>query len=309
MIHVAQSMIQMWNTKQLASAAVLVAGICDFSVSTTHSLNQTPLALPIRRTLPAIPNRSARRTVRQRSSTTTLSVLNDDNKQERDEWLSVASKIRQEVSELEAAAALSRQGKINEVSPKKSVVDYTDVANSVWILSYRFANDPEESNEKNRDDSLMTQRRLFGGKVTVRFRQDGYTDIVSQESYGSTIESCNIIKAWGWDVELSKDDENDGDMKDQEYILFSMDVEFPTATSGSASITTERFYFQARKDADARTGIISLSDGSVTVKRDIVQKSARWGFFSPAGILAQFRYVGGFVAKPIQITEVDRNVK
>lgn len=292
---------------QLEIPTVLVLWISGYSVVTTNSLTviQVSSASSIRRRLNSV--KSKQHITHERTSDTPLAALSGDNKQQPDELLSIASKIREEVRELEAEAALSRQGRktgFTEFLPTNTA-EYLDIANSVWVFSYRFANDPEDTSESS-NDSTMMKRRLFGGKVTVKFRQDGYTDIVSQESYGTSIENCNLVKAWGWDIELSKDNENDTDMKDQEYILFSVDVEFPSTNGASSVVTTkERFYFQARKDTDARTRIISLADGTVTVKRDIVQKSARWGFFSPAGILAQFRYVGGFVAKPIQITVTD----
>jgi hypothetical protein len=72
---------------------------------------------------------------------------------------------------------------------------------------------------------------------------------------------------------------------------------------GATKIISQRFYFQARQTKEKQTNIVSLSEGTVTVKQDIVQKSARWGLFSPAGILAQFRYVGDFVSKPVRIPE------
>jgi hypothetical protein len=296
----------MCNLFRLEIPAVLVLWISGYSVVTTNSLtvNQVSSVFSIRRRLNSV--KSTQHITHKRTLDTTLGALRDDNKQQPDELLSIASKIREEVRELEAEAALSRQGRkpgFTEFLPTNTA-EYLDIANSVWVFSYRFASDPEDTSERSNDNAMM-QRRLFGGKVTVKFRQDRYTDIISQESYGTTIENCNLVKAWGWDIELSKDNENDVDMKDQEYILFSVDVEFPSTTDSSSVSTKERFYFQARKDTDARTGIITLADGTVTVKRDIVQKSARWGFFSPAGILAQFRYVGDFVAKPIQITVTD----
>jgi hypothetical protein len=286
--------------------AALVLWICGCSVTITKSLmvHQATSAMPIRQRLNSV--KSTQRIAHRRTFDITLAALNDDIIGQPDELLSIASKIREEVRELEAAAALSRQGKNIGLtgSLPTNTTEYLDIGNSFWALSYRFATDPEESIERNNGNAMM-QRRLFGGKVTVGFRQDGYTDIISQESYGTSIENCNLIKAWGWDVELSKDNENDADMNDQEFILFSVDVEFPSITGASTTTTKERFYFQARKDTDARTGIISLADGTVTIKRDIVEKSTRWGFFSPAGILAQFRYVGGFVAKPVPITVTD----
>ena len=93
-----------------------------------------------------------------------------------------------------------------------------------------------------------------------------------------------------------------------EYVLFSMDFLVPdtTADENASSTTTkkkkkERFYFQARQEKDNR-GIITLRDGTVTVKQDVTENrdgtSAFWGLFSPKGILARFTYVGNFAARP-----------
>ena len=302
-MHILINVIQMRNVNQLFIAIVLILGRPDDLSLTTHSLTLNLPALSFRLRLGTV------HTIKHRAAKTsriTLAAITDDQKQKPDEWLSRASKIREEVLKLEAVAALSRQGRkvgTTEFLPADTV-EYADIANSAWALSYRFADDPDDEDNSNKP------RRIMGGKVTLKFRQDGYTDIISQESFGPSSNSCTLNKAWGWDIELSKDNENDASMKDQEYILFSIDVECPSSKNmnggvSATSTTKERYYFQARKDTDTRNGIISLADGTVTVKRDIVQKSARWGFFSPAGILAQFRYVGDFVAKPVRMTETD----
>ena len=64
----------------------------------------------------------------------------------------------------------------------------------------------------------------------------------------------------------------------------------------------ERCYFKARIDDDDNkdTGIITLSDGTVRVKKDVAEKTkGMWGLFQVGGILTQFRYVGDFIAKPV----------
>lgn len=213
--------------------------------------------------------------------------LTASSKDESDAWLDKAAKLRKEVRELEADTANTRRN-VDSNPIMAPASQYADVANSVWTLSYRFSDQPESEDDDAR-------RRFFGGKLTVKFRPDGYTDLISQEVIGSATEACKISKAWGWDVELSKDNENGGD---KEYLLFSVDVDLPPATLNDKP-SKQRFYFQARQEKDARTGLLSFAEGTVTMKQDVVQKSIRWGFFSPGGILAQFRYVGDFVAKPV----------
>ena len=94
-----------------------------------------------------------------------------------------------------------------------------------------------------------------------------------------------------------------------EYLLFSADVKLPPPIS-----KVERFYFQAnvnkqggRKNVNGIGGSISgisLTDGSVTVKRNIPGpgggKKGWWGVLRGANsILAQFRLVGEFKCLPV----------
>mmetsp|Transcript_51608 Transcript_51608/g.62081 ORF Transcript_51608/g.62081 Transcript_51608/m.62081 type:complete len:80 (+) Transcript_51608:237-476(+) len=69
----------------------------------------------------------------------------------------------------------------------------------------------------------------------------------------------------------------------------------------------ERFYFQARVDTEGNK--IKLSDGTITVKRDVVRTSTGgklfWGVFDGGGILAQFRNVGGFTCRPFAVSSTD----
>jgi hypothetical protein len=230
----------------------------------------------------------------------------DTNQQQPDEWLNMAAQLREEVRALEATTAIARQSKNAALYNTSSVVvEYTDIADSVWTLSYRFAGDPESPTTS--PEVVDPKRRFFGGKLTVKFRKDGYTDLLSQESVGLSSAACKPIKAWGWDIELSKDNNLYSYEEDDEYILFSIDVELPPLEKEQSLSSQQRFYFQARKVTDSTTGVVSFVDGTVTVKRDIVEKTAIWGFFSPAGILAQFRYVGGFILKPGRSLEKDDN--
>ena len=203
--------------------------------------------------------------------------------------------MREEIRALEAAAASTRDNRdASVVNSDSRPVAYTDIADSIWTISYRFADDPESENDSLEKAPL---RRSFSGKLRLKFRKDGYTDLLSQESVGSTASSCQIVKAWGWDVELSKDAKND--FKDEEeYVLFSIDVELPPSEKDDQPPVKQRYYFQTKIQRDSQTGVLSFVDGTVTVKRDILQKSSQWAFLSPAGILAQFRYIGGFIAKP-----------
>ena len=60
-----------------------------------------------------------------------------------------------------------------------------------------------------------------------------------------------------------------------------------------------RFYFQTRIEKDRRSGEIFLDDGTVTLKKDIEPPGGFWGIFNAGGILAQFRYCGEFIMKPV----------
>ena len=81
-----------------------------------------------------------------------------------------------------------------------------------------------------------------------------------------------------------------------------MDVKLPASDPDLPS-QTERYYFQARVDDETPNGGIALSDGTITVKKDVAEQTkGRWGLFNVAGILSQFRYCGDFVAKPSSST-------
>jgi len=79
-----------------------------------------------------------------------------------------------------------------------------------------------------------------------------------------------------------------------------MDVQLPASDPATKLLKNgkDRFYFQARIDK-SKSGAITLADGTVTVKKDVSEKTkGMWGLFQVAGILSQFRYVGEFIAKP-----------
>ena len=160
---------------------------------------------------------------------------------------------------------------------------YQEVADSAWTFSYRFAIAPE-------GDEESPPQPKYGGKLTVHFRRDGYTDLLQHEP-GVPSQALEIVKAWGWDLEKSEED-------DKEYILFSIDVIVPDDGR------KERFYFQARQEQDSN-GSIEFQEGTVTVKQDVSENkdgsSSFWGLFSPKGILARFTYVGNFSARPRKV--------
>ncbi len=195
------------------------------------------------------------------------------------ELLKKAAALREEANRLEESLKANRPAKTSNSTPSSKpkappITSYKSMKDSTWTLTYRFADRPE-----SRDVTSPFERNLYNGKLTVIFLNDGYSEVVRHES-----TNVKVQKVWGWDVERSNDDDND-------YLLFSVDFVLP-------SIGKERFYFQARKSVDG-IGNISLAEGTITVKQDVVDsKASRWSLFSPRGILAEFRAVGEFIGKP-----------
>ena len=216
---------------------------------------------------------------------TTVYLTSGTDEEPSEDLLSKAARLRQEAQDLETKLrASSPSGRPNPVEAAAAPVVYRDVKDSVWTFSYLFAESPED------DTSSRVPVTKYGGKLTLYLRPDGYTDIVHHHPSASI--SMDIVKAWGWDIETSAEDE-------QEYVLFSVDAIIPSDGR------KERFYFQARKDK-GRDGEIRLQDGTVTMKQDVTEtkdgSSTFWGLFSPKGILARFTYVGNFVARPSRKT-------
>ena len=199
---------------------------------------------------------------------------------------------------------------------------------------YRFANEPESADDGDDADgdggrtSTTTAtatatatggeerpgRRTYGGKVRIRFRPDGYSDILAPavpvvENDGGVIvvdgRVATFEKVWGWDLEAasppssSGGDSGEGGGGASEYLLFSADVRLPPPISA-----VERFYFQASvgTDGGGGGGGLSLSDGTVTVKRDVGAPGGGWwgAFRGAGGILARFRLVGEFRCLPVE---------
>jgi hypothetical protein len=176
----------------------------------------------------------------------------------------------------------------------------------------------------SQQEEQRRRRTFYSGKFTLKFKRDGYTDVLattmnvnngptsSLSSSSSPISKSRdndiqIIKAWGWDKETSNED-------NKEYLLWSMDILLPSTDPDSPG-QRERFYFQARVDdenekknngqptleakSSSSSSKLSLKEGTVTVKKDVAEKtSGWWGVFRIGGILSQFRYTGDFVARP-----------
>ena len=192
-----------------------------------------------------------------------------------------AEQLRREAEELESK--MRREKPSTTAGPASATAvpkkTYTTLDDSEWTLSYRFASDPPP-----KDDDQNVKLRYYSGKVAIKLRSDGYTDITDEEQ----VKDIQYAKFWGWDEEVSNED-------GLRYLLFSADVALPADDNNAG---TDRFYFQARVEQDERTKEISLADGKVTVKRDIEPPGGFWGVFSGKGILAQFRICGDFVCRP-----------
>lgn len=197
-----------------------------------------------------------------------------------------AEQLRKEAEELESTMRREKPsastGSASATAvPKKS---YTALGDSEWTLSYRFASDPPPKDDGGDGNDQNVKLRYYSGKVAIKLRSDGYTDIADEEQ----VKDIQYAKFWGWDEEVSNED-------GLRYLLFSADVALPADDNNAG---TDRFYFQARVEQDERTKEISLADGKVTVKRDIEPPGGFWGVFSGKGILAQFRVCGDFVCRP-----------
>jgi len=215
-----------------------------------------------------------------------------------------AERLRAEVEALEEGIRSKRAASPSSVadpaasSVKRREAQYQNLSDSAWTVSYRFASDPPpKDGEKVDEDDAGRMAPVYSGKVDVLFRPDGYTDILSGDNAGAKA-GIQYTKFWGWDEEFSN-------LDNQRYLLFSADVMLPDSDPITAKMSQnkERFYFNARVDVNYRTGFLSLSDGTVTVKRDVEAPGGFWGVFSGQGILAEFRKVGEFVCRPIKISE------
>jgi hypothetical protein len=186
-----------------------------------------------------------------------------------------ASKLRQE-----AAALREQLGETTSISKDTSTaaatskpIFYKELSDSVWRFTYRFSSEPEP-----REKEPTTSRTMYGGKLSLRFRKDGYTDLLSHEPTGAT--ALKIEKVWGWDEETSNDD------NDLQYVLFSVNAVLSEQDMSDLAGEPMRFYWQAQVERD-RSELISLTDGTVTIKKDVKPPGGFWGVFDGGGILAQ----------------------
>eukprot|EP00986_Skeletonema_menzelii_P020319 scaffold30824_cov228-Skeletonema_menzelii.AAC.3 len=281
----------------LLLSSVYCGNVAAFSSSSSSAISSPSAAAALK---------FARNTSAQRSSfsqqppisssavnNSLLSSSNDDNSttSEAERLRQKAIRLRAEADEAEKQISPTRSSRqVDTAAVKEVAVEYFDLKDSCWELSYRFSNEPE-SKDDNDSKNNKVPRKFYSGKVQLQFRSDGYTTNLSTTPNNEGGDQQAIInKVWGWDLEVS-------DQDSLSYILFSADITLPPPIS-----TSERFYFQARVDGGEKEGeALSLMDGSVTVKRDISAPSGGWwGIFRGAdGILAQFRQLGEFRCRPI----------
>jgi len=208
--------------------------------------------------------------------------------------LEKASRLRKEAQEMEIKMGRTEQGggvmTYRNESTENNVIAYTSLEDSSWIISYRFASEPSKDNEEE-----STKVMFYSGKMSIKLRADGYTDIlVNNDDKLTTPENVSGLKFnkfWGWDLEISRED-------NLKYLSFSADVSIPPSDPNyTSSGEVTRFYFNSRVDVESKTNAIILSDGTVTLKRDVEPPGGFWGIFNGGGILAQFRYCGEFLCK------------
>lgn len=206
----------------------------------------------------------------------------DSSSKESSDLLEKAKKLREEAQRLEQnlreSPSTNRRSAASDAAKPASAP--TKLEDSAWTFSYRFSSQPKD---EDADGVILPN---YAGKLTIRLTPDGYSEVVSNEE-----NQLRIGKVWGWDEELSQEDQN-------KYLLLSMDVQFPE-TDPLMAERIERCYLQARVDRDPTDGTIALKEGTVTVKKDVSDMTkGMWGIFQVSGILTQFRYVGDFSSKP-----------
>ena len=202
--------------------------------------------------------------------------------------LEKARKLREEASLLEDD--LRANAPTSSAADVPAAVVNTKLEESKWILTYRFSSQPSP---KDSEDDEIAAKEFYSGKINLLLKEDGYSEqITIQDASSKNKDDIQIEKIWGWDRETSNEDNLD-------YLLFSMDVKFPASDPDLAN-QAERYYFQARIETETSGGI-ALKEGTITVKKDVTEKTGgMWGFFNVAGILTEFRYTGDFVAKASQ---------
>lgn len=212
---------------------------------------------------------------------TELGMSGDDDSSEN--LLEKARMLREEAERMESEMESSGRKNVKieaDSTISQSPVQYTVLDESVWELRFRVR---DEKDEKDEEESSSRLLKSVGGTIVLKFKADGYTDIIGDNQ-------AYFQKIWGWDEDQ---DEEKGEVG--QYLLFSADS-IKMEEAGFADGT--RLYFNIRIDRD-KDGIISLSDGKITVKKEL--KSGFWGVFNSSGILAQFRVIGDFVCKPTSV--------
>jgi len=209
---------------------------------------------------------------------------NDASRNEAENLLKYASRLRQEAESLESS--MSEKRILSNTTVKAlEVAAYSQLSGSYWTLAYRFSPEPIEITEESNDSRV----RFFSGKVKIHLRSDGYTDFLNQDS-----DIQQFTKFWGWDEEVSTRDE-------KRYLMFSADIVQTPSNSSTSTIEktgTSRFYFNARID-DEKSAHLELVDGVVTVKRDVLSNPPRLlRLFNAGSILAEFKNCGTFICKP-----------
>ncbi|CAB9499954.1 expressed unknown protein [Seminavis robusta] len=218
-------------------------------------------------------------------SSLALSMITSSSSDDTQKLLERAAQLREEANTMEtqlrAERGTSRPVVMDTIpEPRAPTIKYDKLPNSKWEIKYRFAEEPV----KDRDEDAGPLE-YYRGKLVLHLRDDGYTDILSEEGGDDDDNRIRVTKIWGWDEELVQEDNT-------RYLLFSMDAKTPNSSK-------LRFYFQAKLEQESRTSI-ALKGGTVTIKQDLAeeQKMMAFGFFSAKGILARFRYVGEFAASP-----------
>ena len=264
-----------------------------------------------------------------------IQMTSSSDNSEANDLLQTAARLRKEAEELEQSMQNGRQratsgiDKNNRTSaanqqkqqpprqqgngdlelwqePVLGTKKYTSVKDSTWVISYRFASDAVNRDTRDQEDNDV-KPIYYTGKVIVTFTADGYTVMVTNNDKDGNNQSAPPVvpavptnnqqvrfqKFWGWDEETSRDD-------GMQYVLFSADVLLPASDPNAGGKNgLKRFYFQCRVNRDEKTDKITMSDGTVTLKKDIEPPGGFWGVFNAGGILAQFRYCGNFLMKAV----------
>jgi len=218
-----------------------------------------------------------------------LRIGNNDNA----DLLEKARRLREEASLMEddLKAATNATPPTFSADVPVAIVN-TQLEESIWTLTYRFSSQPppKDGDNSNNNNEPTRQTIFYSGKTNLLLKEDGYSEQIIAKGNETKEKDIEIVKIWGWDRETSAED-------DLDYLLFSMDVKFPESDP-ELSNQKERYYFQARIEQETDTTSIALKDGTITVKKDVTEKTGgMWGLFNVAGILTEFRYCGDFAAR------------